>query len=159
MGLLAVGGAKIFIGPAYTVTATDLTLAEAQAVAEVDWVEVDGWNQMGSYGDTATIITTTMINRGRDIKQKGTRNAGSMTNRFADFSTDVGQQAWLAAEATTLDYMVRIVFDDSLGTNGTTDYMAGLVSGWSNVGGDGNTVVIRESMLEINSPILRVEAA
>jgi hypothetical protein len=74
--LFAVAGAKISIGPAMTLPSTDLTLA---SFAGVTWTDIDGWTNCGPLGDNAALITTALINRGRDVKQKGTKNAPRWT--------------------------------------------------------------------------------
>lgn len=85
---------KFYIGGVVADKSTDFV--EADFVSQV-WTEVDGWSQAGAIGDTAQLITTALINRGRDAKQKGTSNAGSMQNVFAIVSGDAGQTALLAA--------------------------------------------------------------
>ncbi len=92
--LYPVAGQKLFIGGVISVGIADLV--EADFAAQV-WTEIDGWSQCGAIGDTAALITTPLINRGRDAKQKGTANAGSMANVFAIVPDDPGQTALIAA--------------------------------------------------------------
>ncbi len=108
--LFAVAGAKFSIGMA-AMAAPTVDVVEADFSA-VTWQEVADWTQCGSIGDTAALITTQVISRGRDVKQKGTRNAGSMQNVFAINSSDPGQIALIAAERTRNNYPFRIDWDD-----------------------------------------------
>ncbi|MEM1371469.1 MAG: hypothetical protein AAGG72_04470 [Pseudomonadota bacterium] len=153
-----VAGARFYIGGA---TATQAANFQASDFSGETWVEVDGWETAGAVGDEATVITTPLINRGRDLKQKGTRNAGSMTNQFAFLSGDSGQAAMSAAEQATSNYAFRIVYDDvpSGGSTGTTLYFVGLVNSWRRQNGGPNTARMIEANVEINSNVVPVAAA
>lgn len=108
--LYAVAGANIYIGAAMAAPAADLTAA---SFAGVSWEQIDGWETAGAYGDAAALITTALINRGRDIKQKGTFNAGQMQNNFAILPADDGQTALKAAARTRYNYPFKIEWDDA----------------------------------------------
>lgn len=111
--LFAVAGAKIYIGAA-AMAAPTVDVTETNFAA-VSWTEIADWTQCGQIGDTAALITTQVISRGRDVKQKGTRNAGSMQNVFAINSSDPGQIAVIAAEKTANNYPFKIEWDDAPG--------------------------------------------
>lgn len=155
--LFPVAGAKFYIGGATPTQAADFVAADFSAET---WVEVDSWETCGGYGDTAEVITTQLINRRRDVKQKGTRNAGQMTNVFAETVGDAGQTAMIAAEASPNNFAFRIVYDDipDGGTSGSTDYFVGLVTSWSRDGGGANTIRMRTANVEINSNVVQVAA-
>jgi len=159
MALTAVAGSKIFIGPQTDDKPTDFTEAEFDALT--GWIEVDGWETMGGFGDSAALISTSLINRGRDIKQKGTRNAGSMENNFTVLPDDAGQIAVNAAEATNKNYAFKVEYDDlpTAGTNPTTDFFVGLVMGKPETGGTANTIRMFSPTIEINSNVVRKAAA
>lgn len=108
--LYAVAGSKLYIGPSMATKLTDFVAADFNAVV---WTEIDGWQTMGAIGDTAEVITTPLINRGRDTKQKGTFNAGTMENTFAIVDGDAGQTALIAASKTRNNYPFRIVYSDA----------------------------------------------
>ena len=108
--LYAVAGATISMGAAMAAPSADLTEA---SFAAVSWTEIDGWETVGAYGDAAALITTALINRGRDIKQKGTFNAGQMQNNFAILPADAGQIALKAAARTRYNYPFKIEWDDA----------------------------------------------
>lgn len=156
--LFPVAGAKIYIGGAKATQATNFVAADF--VSET-WTEIDGWETAGVIGDAATLITTQLINRNRDVKQKGTRNAGSMQNMFAHIAGDSGQAAMLAAEASTNNYAFRVVYDDipSGGSVGTTVYFVGLVTSWQRQNGAANTVRLYNGTIEVNSNVVPVAAA
>ncbi|TPM39584.1 hypothetical protein [Mesorhizobium sp. B2-3-4] len=132
--LFAVAGAKISIGPAMTLPSTDLTLSNFTGIT---WTDIDGWSNCGPVGDNSALITTALINRGRDVKQKGTKNAPSMDNVFAVNSTDVGQLALIAAALTKNNYPFRIIWADVPAVVSATVTMTiaspGVVS-WANHG-------------------------
>lgn len=158
--LFAVAGCKLYIGGVLAPKSTDFVEGDFSAVS---WTEIDGWETMGPIGDTAALLTSSLINRGRDIKQKGTRNAGSMENVFASVDGDDGQAALLAAEKTSVNYAFKIVMNDTP-TSGPTPtpskrLFIGLVMSAQEVGGDANTIRKLKSTVEINSNIVVVAAA
>ncbi len=110
MQLYPVAGAKIYIGPAGNVPDDDV---DASDFTSISWTEIKGWQTMGSVGDTATLITEAVISNRRDLKAKGTRNAGSMQNNFIILPNDAGQIALIAAEATDDNYPFKLLFDDA----------------------------------------------
>lgn len=110
MGLYPVAGCRFFIGGQLSDKSTDFVAAD---FAGQSWTEVDGWSQMGDIGDSAQVITTSLINRGRDSKQKGTSNAGSMQNVFAKIDTDPGQIAMIAAVKYKQNYAFKIELNDN----------------------------------------------
>lgn len=159
--LYPVAGSKIYIGG---VKATQIADFVASDFSAVTWVEIDGWSQMGAIGDAAQVITTSLINRGRDVKQKGTRNAGSMQNVFAKISGDAGQAAVIAAEKTSSNYAFKIVFDDAATSPaspvpvGSQRLFVGLVTSAQEAGGAANTVQNLNVTIEINSNVVPVAA-
>lgn len=158
--LYPVAGQRIYIGPAMELPDDDMTAADFD---DIEWVEIDGWETHGAIGDAAALITTPLINRGRDIKQKGTRNAGSMQNNFAIIRDDPGQIALIAASVTNHNYPFRIVGNDAppVGSAPTPSerLFLGLVMGVPEQGGSANTAQLMQSTLEVNSNIVRVAAA
>lgn len=159
MSVYAVAGAKIYIG--------GVLPAEAGAMVAGDftsqtWVEIDGWETMGEFGDSAEVIRTQLINRGRVIKQKGPRDAGTMQNTFVVVPGDDGQEDLRQAEATQNEYAFRIVWDDkpnsNVGSSATTQYFCALVNGARTAGGGAATARKFTTILDINSNIVTVDA-
>lgn len=112
MQLFPVAGSRIYIGQAVNDVPDDDDMTEA-LFASTTWTEIDGWQTMGSIGDSKTLITEQVINRGRDIKGAGTKNSGSMQNNFLILPEDDGQIALIAAENTPYNYEFRIVHNDA----------------------------------------------
>ena len=153
--LFPVAGAKISIGGALPAEIGEMIASD---FAGQTWVEIDGWETAGEYGDAANIISTPLINRGRVVKQKGTRDAGDMENRFAVIGGDAGMTAVLAAEATKNAYAFRIVFDDKAtgGGTGTTYFFCAKVVSARFVNGGADEVRMRAVTLGIDSNIVEV---
>jgi hypothetical protein len=149
-------GAKIYIGP-QTPSSTD-TVAEFSALTP--YVEVGLVESLGEFGDQSSAVNFAALNDGRQRKAKGIRDAGDLTLTCAHDTTDAGQQALIAAEATPLKYAMKIVLPDQLtsGGTGTTLYFRALVmSKRLNVGSSDN--VIRQTfMLGIDSAIAEAAA-
>lgn len=152
-----VAGAKIYIGGAKATQVADFVAAD---FAGQSWTEIDGWEQCGPFGDAAQVITTALINRGRDLKQKGTKNAGNMQNVFSRVNGDAGQSALKSARDDVNNYAFKILWDDmpSGGTSGTIHYFVALVTSYTDQGGGANTVRAIQSVVEINSNIVEVAA-
>lgn len=112
MQLYPVAGAKAFIGPAVSNVPDDADIIES-LFTSVSFTEMKGWVTMGAIGDAAALITESVISQGRDLKGKGTRNAGSMQNNFLVLPDDPGQIALIAAEKTDYNYPFKLLFDDA----------------------------------------------
>lgn len=154
--LYPVAGMKIYIGGVKSTQATDFVAAD---FASQSWTEIDGWETAGAFGDASQLITTALINRGRDLKQKGTANAGSMQCGFAQIDGDPGQQALFAAALGTnkSNYAFRI--DGSETGTPSKRYFVGLAMGFSEQGGNANTIRMVQVTIEINSNVVRVAAS
>lgn len=155
--LYPVAGWRIYIGGTKASQTADFVEADFSGES---WTEIDGWSQMGSFGDAAQTITTALINRGRDSKQKGTANAGSMENVFAWVPGDAGQAALVAAAAPSVknNYAFKITASDTGGATPTTYYFIALAMSSQRAGGDANTILNINATLEINSNIVEVAA-
>ncbi|MCM0752038.1 hypothetical protein DEA98_14320 [Brucella pseudogrignonensis] len=149
MALFAVADSKIFIGPQKDDQATDFVAADFASIDPEDWVEIDGWETCGQIGDNAAVITTALINRGRDVKQKGTKNAGSMQNNFAVIPGDAGQTAFIAAAATNQNYAFKIEW-----SSGVKNAFVGLAMTNQRQGGQANTVDLSQMTIEVNSNVV-----
>ncbi|MFC3628199.1 hypothetical protein ACFOM8_01930 [Paracoccus angustae] len=160
MALLAVAGSKLYIGGILEPTNEDFTEADFSGQT---WLEVDGWETMGNVGDTNATITTALINRGRDVKQKGTANAGSTEMQFAALlgvTPDPGQKAMMQAAKSRANYAFKIELSDGDGgASPTILYFSALVMSSRIVGGGANTIQMRSFPLEINSNVVEVDAA
>lgn len=158
--LYPVAGAKISIGG--TTVSTKATAWADSDFSAQSWTEIDGWETMGALGDSAESIVTQLIGRQRDLKMKGTRNAGTMENNFAIIRANAGQIALRNAEADDANYAFRIQFDDTpagAAPTPTTVYFIGLVMSAREQGGGANTVQMLNSSIDINSNIVTVAAA
>jgi hypothetical protein len=156
--LFPVAGAKFFIGnAAMAVPSSDVNEA---TFAGVVWTRVVDWQNMGAVGDSAALISTDIIDRGRTVKQKGTKNAGSMQNNFAVNVDDAGQIALIAASQSPSNFPFKIEFDDAPeGGTPTEKLFLGLVMGAQEQGGGANTARLLSATVEINSNVVTVPAA
>lgn len=144
--LFAVADSHIHIGGVLDSQATDFVLAD---FAGQLWTEVDGWETCGALGDTAETINTALINRSRNVKQKGTSDAGTWENAFATIPADAGQMAIVAAQATSSNYAFKVEWQ-----SGEVWYFIGLVMSKGKAGGGANTTDMRNFTIEINSNIV-----
>ena len=148
----------------YDVLPAVVDVRDAAKASALHDIAADNHCYKWAIGDKAALITTPIINRGRDTKQKGTRNAGSMQNVFAKIDDDAGQIAVIAAEGTSSNYAFKIVFDDAATSPaspvpvGSQRLFVGLVTTAQEAGGAANTVQNLNVTIEINSNIVHVAA-
>lgn len=155
MANFATVGSKIYIGG--TLNGPAVTAASFTSVA---WTEIGKVENLGSFGDVAEEVSANLIGEGRTIRQKGTRNAGAMELVALIDHADVGQAALLAAEATSLNYAFRVVFNDApaAGTPSERRFVAMVMSAQEELG-EANSFAKLNATLAINSNIVRVAAA
>lgn len=156
--LYAVAGQRFYIG-SDPVDLPDDDL-DAGDFSGVTWIEVKNWIQAGVTGDGAALITTPLIDRGRDLKQKGTKNSGQSQNNFGVARLDPGQIKMKTAAGSDLNYPFRIVGNDepAVGSAPTPSerLFYGLVMTAQEAGGGANTVQALNTTVEINTNIVEV---
>jgi hypothetical protein len=108
--LVSTAGCKFYIGGVLPATLADFT---ETSFSGQTWVEVDGWMTKGDLGESAEEINTALINRGRNVKQKGTFDAGTMENVFAWTPDDAGQIAMIAASKARYEYAFKVAYSDT----------------------------------------------
>lgn len=108
MALQAVAGSKIYIGTRVALP-TDLIVELADfTLQEPEWLEIKGWTQAGSLGDTREAITQNFIDADRTLTIGGTKNAAEMQNVFAPLPNDPGQARLRQAMAGCSNYAVKV---------------------------------------------------
>lgn len=106
--LQAIAGSKIYIGTRVALP-TDLTVALSDFTPqEPEWVEIKGWTNAGSLGDTRTAITQTYIGTPREVMINGTASSAAMENAFTPLPNDPGQQRLVAAVDSCFNYAFKI---------------------------------------------------
>ena len=154
-GIFATAGSKVFIGQTMSPKSADFTECDFQGMTwtEIAWVET-----IGQFGDTSAEITFDAIGEQRTQKLKGTRNAGNMELVCGIDSSDPGQIALRAAEATPFDYAFRVDFNDAPpgGTPSQRFFIAKVMSAAEQLDG-ANNVVRLNATLAINSNIVAVD--
>lgn len=102
--LYPVAGSKLYIGSSVVgkgeVTASDFSGA--------DWVEVGGWANAGSIGDTQEVGEQSLINENRVRKFKTVLNAGTMENQHVPMAFDPGQIRFKEAIDSCQPYQFKI---------------------------------------------------
>ena len=158
--LYPVAGCRFYIGnAAMDLQSTDFVAGDFSAVT---WIEVDGWSQAGAIGDQATQITTSLINRNRDIAQKGTAQNPGQQHVFAIIPGDAGQAAIRAAGAAgnKSNYPFQVLLNDPTGSPATASkrYFVGLVMSAQETMGEANTIQNLNVQITQNSNLVEVAA-
>lgn len=149
--VVATNGAKVYIGPAAATTVD--TLVEYEALT---FVQINGVNQMGTFGDAANVIEFDVIDESRTRKAKGTFNAGSMQLVMALDDNDAGQEDLLDALEDERSFAFKVEFNDKLtdaGTNTMKYFRAKVASAAIDMGGS-NDVIRRNVQIAIDSAII-----
>lgn len=157
--VVTAAGSKIHIGAAVTAAQAD-TLVEFQGLPAAGWIEIGLAETLGEFGDEATSVKFSSISDARVRKAKGVKDAGTMALTCGRDTTDPGQDALIAAEATNNKYPFRVTYPDRLTPQGTdsVEYFRALVlSKRTNIGGADN-IIRRSFSLDIDSEIFAVDA-
>lgn len=157
--IVSTAGSKLHIGAAKAYGNTDFVASDFTTGSPV-WTEIGGTTNLGSAGDTSTLITSDQIGSSRTRKAKGTRNAGSMTVICDLDIADAGQLAAIAAEKTKLSYAFRLSFPDAPeGGTPSYRYFTAFVMSASEQWDEANNVMKLNLTLEVDSNVVRVAAA
>lgn len=146
-------GTKIFIGPSQAATP-----ANAAAYAALTWTEIGMVRTIPAYGDKASVVSGEVVGDGRTRKAKGSRDAGDTEIVVYPDTTDVGQAALIAAEATNNYYPIKVINPDRLNAGGTDgiDYFMALITSKQGSGGDNSAIVTRTFGCAVTSGITEV---
>lgn len=153
--IFSAAGAKLYIGPAVTSDTDTQGEYEALSFTEVALVE-----DLGEFGDSSNPITFTALNDARVQKKKGSKDAGTISATLGRDSSDAGQAAIVAAEASPNDYAFKIELNDASEgspSSNTVFYFRGQVMSYTtNIGSVDN--IIRSTVnIGINSEIIPVD--
>lgn len=86
--LYTMANTKILIGSAPMPAKVEVVPAD---FANVNWVEIGGFYNVGELGGEQTINEFELIGSDYMLKAKGSRNGGTMTNQFIPLALDPGQ--------------------------------------------------------------------
>lgn len=152
-------GTRLFISDAAIASTID---TEREFSAQ-SWTEVGMITQFGEYGRVYDLVTFQEVYSGRTRKLRGGYNDGQMSLTVGRDLTDDGQDLlYDAANAATQDnWGFRIEFNDAPSSVGgpSTVFFRALPMSFRSTLGAVNAVFSATSMLEINSPIVTVDAA
>jgi len=162
MAIYSTAGAKLFIGPAMAPGANDFILADFETSPPKSWTEVNPMENLGTFGDAAEAVTFDAINRGRRMKLKGIKDAGTLEVVCGLDYSDTGQIAMRAAEASPNDFAFKIQFNDAPAGSGATPslrYFVGQVLSASEGLDSANSVMKANFSIGINSNVVRKNAS
>ena len=144
MPISATAGSHISIG-------TTASSPVGDTYEEIHFVE-----NIGEFGDEATLITGDVIEQARTFKMKGTRNAGSLALVCFYEAADEGQQDVIAAEASALSYNFKIELNDAppgVGSTNTIAFFKAKVMSARISAGGANDPVRLQVTLELDSAV------
>jgi hypothetical protein len=156
MTIHTAAGTKIFIGPAVT-ESTD-TQGEYEALSYTEIGEVE---DLGEFGDTATVIDFLNLGARRSKAVKGSFDAGQLALVVGSDSADAGQLALIAAFAADSEYAFKVVENDGSSgspSQGSVSYFRALVTSKVKNIGSVNNVVKRTFNVKITSELVEVAA-
>lgn len=160
MPVFATAGSKVFIGTAMDDSNEDLVAAD---FTDQTWTEIDFVESIGTFGDAANAIESSFIGRGRVLKAKGVRNAGTLELVMGLDLTDAGQLALLAAEKVPNSFAFRIQFNDAPASGSSpkpsTRMFVGLVMTATEQLDAADNIMKLNTSIGINSNIVRTQAS
>jgi len=153
----------------YIATVAGTVPANQAAYEALTWVECEQTETLGGLGDSTAEVTFTGLGDARVQKLKGSSDAGTMdvTMGFNEdaFGSPLTGQGWLlvAADDTSSDNyrFKRVLGDGSTGSplgEGTTEYCSGQVGTFVVDVSGADNVVMLNSQIRVNSPVIRVAA-
>lgn len=159
-GLYAVAGSKIYISDAPVTAKGEVTAADFETTV---WVEIDGWANAGSLGDTQEVGEQSLINQRRVRKFKTILNAGTMENQHVPMPTDPGQIKFKEAIESCQPYAFKVEWSgdcvdpaDPDALEGMTDMFYGLALPGARSGGDAASALLRTWSIAVDSNIVEV---
>ena len=130
---------EISVGTTVAVSATQPATEDSTGYAALTYIDVGEITNIGESGGTAQVATFTPIGSGTVNKRKGSIDYGTMSMEIAKDATDVGQIALKAgfdgAERSTI-HSFEITED-----GGEVTYFMGVITSFTTVRGDANTVL------------------
>lgn len=160
LDIFATAGALIYIGPATDRKNVDFVVGDFETSPALSWTAIAMVESIGAFGDSAQVVNFVAVDLNREIKIKGTSNAGTMALVCGIKEDDLGQLALLAAQKTKYNYAFKIVFPNmpSGGTSGGKRYFVGMVMNTPEELAGANNVAKLNLSIEINSNIVQVAA-
>lgn len=122
------------------------------------YIEVGEVEDLGEFGDEAELVPFASLQDGRVRKYKGTRDAGTMPVTTGHDPTDEGQTAMIAAEASPLDYNIKVELNNAVTLGGTNEinYFYGKISSKRKNVGTANNIVRKSFNVAVNSPVVEI---
>lgn len=122
-------GAKFYIAVSTGSALPQNSDLDQTAYDALEWLEVKGVGSVGETGTNTNIVSYDELSTDVTQKGKGISNAGDPEVEVRRIGTDPGQVELRAAALTNDSYAFKYELADSGGTNGTTYYNRGLVTG------------------------------
>lgn len=153
----------------YIATTSGAVPDDQSAYEALTWVECEQTDALGTLGDTTADVTFIGLGDARVQKLKGSSDAGTLDlsmaynqNAFGSPLTGQGHLLVAASDTSSDNYHFKRVLGDAstgspLGT-GTTEYCSGLVGSFTISVDGADSIVMLNSQVRVNSPIIRVAA-
>jgi hypothetical protein len=145
MALQAIAGSKFFIGTKVALPPDLIVTLEDFVAQESHWLEVSGWTNAGSLGDTREAIAQNFIGAGRTVTIPGTANSAEMANVFSPLPNDPGQIRLRQAVEGCANYAFKIEWGAGCAESGPVTISVGTPGVITWPGGHG---------LEAGSPVV-----
>jgi len=158
MGIFTASKTKLYM-TATTVVPATLDVAGYDALV---WVPIGSIENLGAFGDAASVVTFDDLADGRTKKLKGQRDAGNMELVLGLDDADAGQALLDTAysDDSVGDYNFKVEFPNKLAINGQNAlrYFRGKVFTVRETVETANNVVRKNVTVGISSPIVKKAA-
>lgn len=129
--------------------------ADAAGYGALTYTKIGGLQSIGTFGATTTVVNFQPLD-GPEEKHKGPTNYGSLQLPIAHDKADAGQTLLRTAAAPTNNalYSIKLIL-----SNGDKRYFQARVFGYPETVGEATTVLMANPTLEINTAVVKDDAA
>lgn len=151
MSVKTTSGARFYIGTSNAIGSGSPALTYETET----WTEVGEVENLGEFGDEATLVNFLSVKDGRTRKLVGSRDAGTLALVCGRDPLDAGQIAMKAAAGTKFDFNFKVVAADAQSEDFTDSifYFSGPVASQRNSFGGGDDVTKITFNIGINTSI------
>lgn len=149
---MAASNVQIATGTVVSIVASEPATYDSAGFAALTFITVGEVLSIGEFGGSATVATFTPLNSGTVNKRKGSIDYGTATMSIADDESDAGQillKAGFDGAARNTIHSIKIEND-----NGDVAYFVALVTSFSTVTNDANTVITVNCNLDLTNSVI-----
>lgn len=147
--MAAISSVVTSAGSTFSVASTTPATYDQTGFSALSFTPIAEVVDAGTIGAVYTLVTHMAIGNRAVIKRKGSYNNGTLTLKLGRVSSDLGQQAMVAAKSSDLSRSFKVSLQ-----SGSTLYFTGQVMSYTAIIGNVDTILGSEAKVEIDNDIL-----